>query len=146
MIEKKSSHIAIIDEEWNIYFDNNLKLKWLSLVWWSLEKWESHKQWVLREVWEETWIVDKITEELIIFIENNQEIVNNILWLWEFYWLKITKTRWDKIIEEKNNIRRVNYSELEDCPISEKLNKESIIKRINLVIDYYNENEHGILT
>ena len=143
-MENKVSHICIVDEEKNIYFENNKRLKGLSFIWWKLENWEDSEEWALRELFQETggffnfkkWILDEI--------ENNSENVDWIIWDWKLYWLKISKKVWDLLIGSQKNIVKVNIDQIDLVNISEKLNKENLIKRIKLTIKKYLENENKI--
>lgn len=136
-MKNRVSHICVIDENKNIYLENNSRLKWLTFIWWKVEEWESFEEWALRELSQETWGYIELNEWVLKEIEINTETVNWILWNWKLYWLEITEKSWHDLIYKQKNIIKVSIKNIEKVNISDKINKNNLINRIKLTLKQY---------
>lgn len=126
----KVSHICLIDENENIYFEENPSLKWLSFIWWKLELEESFLDWAFRELNEETnQFFNFLPKSVLELIEENSDEVRWILWKWTLYWLKISSNQWDLLLNNAKNIKKVAREALENTSFAPDLDKEQIITR-----------------
>jgi hypothetical protein len=136
METNRVSHICLIDENQNIYFDDNKKLDWLSFIWWKLKENEDFLDWAFRELNEETRSFFNIINKTVLeLIEDNSEIIDWILWEWKLYWLKISSNQWDLLLKNANNIKKVSLKNLEKTLFSKKINKNNLINRVKKTIE-----------
>lgn len=106
-----SSHAIIIDDEWYIYLERNKKLWWrISLFWWWLETWETHIDWIVRELGEEVFIKANVND--FKYIETNwPKKFPKGVFITEIYALKISSWVW-KIISNLDTVIKIKYDDL----------------------------------
>lgn len=101
----RTSHAVIVTDDLStILAEKNSRFWWkITLFWWKLEDWESHLDWLKRELFEETWI-NFNDNEIKTLIENDKLVLWDKTFLWFVYYIIISKKRVTDILKhsEKN--------------------------------------------
>lgn len=105
MQEIRVSHAVVIDESWRVYFDQNPRLKWLTLLWWKYEDWEDDETCIQRELPEEGGF--SLEEAISVYIIRVNEVLedNQTRFIWVTRAIKISDRLWEKISEKDNVVR-----------------------------------------
>jgi 8-oxo-dGTP pyrophosphatase MutT (NUDIX family) len=114
----KTAHAVFLSKDGQFFYweknkryDNNI-----TFFWWKLEKWESHKEWLIRELLEET-SLDLSNKILIILEFQESVIINDNNFIWNLYLIHVTKNE-VKTLLSNNEWRNIEYpiNEIENIP------------------------------
>ena len=107
----RTSHAVIVSDDLStILAEKNSRFWWkITLFWWKLEDWESHLDWLKRELFEETWI-NFNDKEIKTLIENDKLVLWDKTFLWFVYYIIISKKRVTDILKHSEKNTAINTS------------------------------------
>lgn len=122
----KSSQVIILDEDNNIYLENNKKYNCVSLFWWKIEVLEEPVEAIIRELKEELDLIVSI--DCLDFIERETENLKH----WKFksylYLLRISNESWEYILDEKYDSFKLKFEDF-DKKIGKTMIEKNNLKR-----------------
>ena len=126
-----TSQVVIIDQEKNIYVENN-RYWCLAFFWWKAESWEKAINTAIRELKQEIGIV--VFAEDLIELENDLKKLKHGTFNSTLYLLNISNKVWEQIKRIKDTVK-ITMQDLEKSEQEFMTGKKDFLRRIKLALE-----------